>query len=503
MPDLANFLGLNQPSLPSNSPLPEIKFVSDLNLSATMELCQVQRVDSTIECGHTQLAEPIDDSKREAVRESGERRRGGERGDLNPCRVGPTTAKHIEDWRKRKIEQGVPEFKCSLPFLVGAPPLAKCRVCQNLVYPEEKVLCSVRGCQGVFHLTCARESLGFSSSKQFKCPQHACFLCKQRNHIWRCVVCPIASHDKCSPFPENVFHFPDRPGKAICWRHPSDWRLEMKREVPANNIEDIFTFLPLPHVPEEFKIDIKWKDQRENKSEPPPYVHIKRNVYLFKRKHQNVGTDTGCTSCSSTQCSEACVCRVQSISCSKACRCSEKCANRPFRKEKKIQLVKTELCGWGVVAAESICKGDFVVEYVGEVINDAMCEERLWAMKDQDAKNFYMCEISKDFVIDATFKGNYSRFLNHSCGSNCLLEKWQVDGETRVGVFASRPIQVGESLTYDYRFVQFGPEVECHCRASKCRRYLGTKRRIKIEISWGLKGRRSTRRARMLMPQFR
>lgn len=27
---------------------------------------------------------------------------------------------------------------------------------------------------------------------------------------------------------------------------------------------------------------------------------------------------------------------------------------------------QTELCGWGVVAAEPIGKGDFIVEYVGE-----------------------------------------------------------------------------------------------------------------------------------------
>lgn len=35
----------------------------------------------------------------------------------------------------------------------------------------------------------------------------------------------------------------------------------------------------------------------------------------------------------------------------------------------------------------------------------------------------------------------------------CGLSR-QVDGETRVGVFASRSIQVGEHLTYDYRYVQ-------------------------------------------------
>ncbi|KAI3444068.1 hypothetical protein Pfo_000733 [Paulownia fortunei] len=300
---------------------------------------------------------------------------------LKPCRVkGPTTAKLVQEWSKRKIEEGIPEFKCSLPFLVGAPKLVQCGVCQNVVYPEEKIFCSVRGCRGVFHLTCAKESLSFSSSKRFKCPQHACFLCSQKNHLWRCIRCPIACHDKCAPFPEHVIHFPDRPGEAICWRHHADWRLE-KHEIPANNMEDIFSLLPLPYNEEEFKIDINWKDQTETKLEPHPYVHIKRNVYLVKRKRNNVDADIGCTSCSSTQCSDGCVCRVQCISCSKACRCSKNCANRPFQKVKKIQIVKTELCGWGVVAAESISKGDFIVEYVGEVIDDALCERRLWDMK--------------------------------------------------------------------------------------------------------------------------
>lgn len=60
------------------------------------------------------------------------------------------------------------------------------------------------------------------------------------------------------------------------------------------------------------------------------------------------------------------------------------------------------------------------------VIDDALCEQRLWDMKDRGDQNFYMCEIRKDFTIDATFKGNASRFLNHSCDPNCKLEKWLV-----------------------------------------------------------------------------
>lgn len=59
------------------------------------------------------------------------------------------------------------------------------------------------------------------------------------------------------------------------------------------------------------------------------------------------------------------------------------------------------------------------------VIDDAMCEKRLWEMKGRRSIcNFYMCEIAKDFIIDATRKGNASRYLNHSCQPNCRLEKW-------------------------------------------------------------------------------
>uniref|UniRef100_A0A0E0EM28 SET domain-containing protein n=1 Tax=Oryza meridionalis TaxID=40149 RepID=A0A0E0EM28_9ORYZ len=129
----------------------------------------------------------------------------------------------------------------------------------------------------------------------------------------------------------------------------------------------------------------------------------------------------------------------------------------------------TQYCGWGSRALEAIEKDDFVIEFVGEVIDDETCEERLEDMRRRGDKNFYMCKVKKDFVIDATFKGNDCRFFNHSCEPNCQLQKWQVNGKTRLGVFASKAIEVGEPLTYDYRFEQhFGPEIECFCGAQNC-----------------------------------
>lgn len=61
---------------------------------------------------------------------------------------------------------------------------------------------------------------------------------------------------------------------------------------------------------------------------------------------------------------------------------------------------------------------------VYSVIDDKTCEERLWNMKHRGETNFYLCEINRDMVIDATYKGNRSRYINHSCCPNTEMQKW-------------------------------------------------------------------------------
>uniref|UniRef100_A0A2N9IM17 SET domain-containing protein n=1 Tax=Fagus sylvatica TaxID=28930 RepID=A0A2N9IM17_FAGSY len=169
--------------------------------------------------------------------------------------------------------------------------------------------------------------------------------------------------------------------------------------------------------------------------------------------------------------------RMLLSSCSSGCKCGISCLNKPFQQRpvKKMKQVKTEKCGSGIVADEDIKQGEFVIEYVGEVIDDKTCEERLWNMKHRGETNFYLCEINRDMVIDASYKGNKSRYINHSCCPNTEMQKWIIDGETRIGIFATRDIKKGEHLTYDYQFVQFGADQDCHCGAAGCRRKLGVR----------------------------
>ncbi|KAL9263383.1 Histone-lysine N-methyltransferase ASHH3-like protein [Drosera capensis] len=195
---------------------------------------------------------------------------------------------------------------------------------------------------------------------------------------------------------------------------------------------------------------IKWK--------PAPYKSIKRNIYLtkkIKKRHKDDGIFCSCTPAtgSKTVCGRDCHCGMLLSTCSSACKCGSSCGNKPFQSRipKKMKLVQTEKCGSGIVADENIKRGEFIIEYVGEVIDDKTCEERLWKMKHRGETNFYLCEINRDMVIDATYKGNKSRYINHSCCPNTEMQKWSIDGEMRIGIFATRDIKIAEHLTYDYQ----------------------------------------------------
>ncbi|KAG6516343.1 hypothetical protein ZIOFF_026802 [Zingiber officinale] len=215
------------------------------------------------------------------------------------------------------------------------------------------------------------------------------------------------------------------------------------------------------------------------KGKPAPYISIKRNFYLTKRRIEDDGIFCSCTplSGSSIVCGGDCHCGVLFSCCTSSCKCGDKCLNKSFqyREQKKMKVVQTEKCGFGLVSEEDIKQGDFVIEYVGEVLDDKACEERLWKMKDRRDTNFYLCEVNHDMVIDATYKGNKSRFINHSCEPNTEMQKWRADGETRVGIFARRNIRKGEEVTYDYQFVQFGADQVCLCGTPRCRQKLGNK----------------------------
>ena len=138
------------------------------------------------------------------------------------------------------------------------------------------------------------------------------------------------------------------------------------------------------------------------------------------------------------------------------------------------QVFKTDWKGFGIRARSFIPKDTFLMEYVGEVLDPKQFRKRAKQYAREEVQHFYFMALSKDFYVDATSKGNISRFINHSCDPNAETQKWTVNGELRVGFFTKRGVHEGEELSFDYKYERYGNVAQkCYCGTSRCRGWLG------------------------------
>lgn len=63
------------------------------------------------------------------------------------------------------------------------------------------------------------------------------------------------------------------------------------------------------------------------------------------------------------------------------------------------------------------------MEYVGEVLDYKTFKSRTKQYAKSGESHFYFMALNADEVIDASYKGNISRFINHSCDPNCETQK--------------------------------------------------------------------------------
>ncbi|TMW41095.1 hypothetical protein DOY81_013825, partial [Sarcophaga bullata] len=226
-------------------------------------------------------------------------------------------------------------------------------------------------------------------------------------------------------------------------------------------------------------------NESKEKLHPQPYVRIKANravppVRLHvdiesvskcecdPREENPCGPDTNCLN------------RVLYHECNpKVCPAGERCQNQMFesRISPRLDVMYTKERGFGLVCREPIKAGSFIIEYVGEVINDDEFQARLQQKSRDRDENFYFLSVEKDYIIDAGPKGNLARFMNHSCEPNCETQKWSVNSLNRVGLFAIKDIPENTELTFNYHWDDLlGNEKEtCYCGAKKCAGQIGAK----------------------------
>ncbi|KAE8291877.1 Histone-lysine N-methyltransferase NSD3 [Larimichthys crocea] len=224
-------------------------------------------------------------------------------------------------------------------------------------------------------------------------------------------------------------------------------------------------------------------EQERNSRKPPPYKFIKSNKPVGKvQVHVADLSEIQRCNCRPTDehpCSlnSQCLNRMLQYECHpQVCPAGDNCENQCFSKRlyAETEVVKTDERGWGLRTNQALKKGDFVTEYVGEVIDSEECQQRIKRAHENHVTNFYMLTLTKDRVIDAGPKGNSSRFMNHSCSPNCETQKWTVNGDVRIGLFALCDIEAYTELTFNYNLHCVGNRrTSCHCGSDNCSGFLG------------------------------
>jgi uncharacterized protein len=98
------------------------------------------------------------------------------------------------------------------------------------------------------------------------------------------------------------------------------------------------------------------------------------------------------------------------------------------------------------------------MEYVGERISHKEADRR-YAAEHEHSPHTMLFSVDDKTVIDATRWGNSTRFINHSCTPNC----WTEVADKTIWIRASRRLEPGEELTYNYSTVG-SRIIKCLCR---------------------------------------
>lgn len=123
-----------------------------------------------------------------------------------------------------------------------------------------------------------------------------------------------------------------------------------------------------------------------------------------------------------------------------------------------LEIRRSPIHGWGLFAAAPIPAGHRIIEYTGQLIDDAEAERR------RPRPLMFLLRLGPNRLIDGGIGGSGAECSNHACQPNMVARR---DGERAI-LFSARPIAAGEELVWDYGMMG-GTPFRCECRAPDCR----------------------------------
>jgi len=121
---------------------------------------------------------------------------------------------------------------------------------------------------------------------------------------------------------------------------------------------------------------------------------------------------------------------------------------------KKVKIGRSAKgSGLGLFAQEDIEKGEYIIDYVGEILRNEDCDEH---------QGKYLFEVDDNFTVDGSSRKNIARYINHSCKPNAEIEI----EEGAINIYAYKDIKKGDEIAYDYGkeyFNAFIKSIGCRC----------------------------------------
>ncbi len=110
------------------------------------------------------------------------------------------------------------------------------------------------------------------------------------------------------------------------------------------------------------------------------------------------------------------------VECNDGCQGREMCLNKRIQKceVKRVRKEERGEKGFGLFADENIKKGEYVMEYTGEIVQN-------------DPGNEYTMAYKRfNLWVDPSKSNKLAKFINQSCNPNCVNKMWAVKGMPRL-----------------------------------------------------------------------